>query len=385
MQRKITNALTVFLLQGILVLTSCNYISSSDAVQIALADSLLDKAYVSMSAIDMGVTTEQAIEALEISSKVQYYHGEVRAIYIIGKNLYNSGLYDEAFEYVSSIDRSRTKPEDAYYLAKIYLIKGEIHTVYQETNAALEAFDDAFLQTKNITDQTDRQYLLSQIYEAIAVIYNSLNHYDKGSEYLLRSHRLLEQMEEEQIIGEKIENYTLLGEQFLRFNQPDSSARWLERANVLIDKHDYPNQAPTLMVRARMLMLQTPPDIDSALEALFAARHNIDKTGMEHELSELYELIADAYVMKGQPDSVYHYMGLKNETETSYMEKNISSSHAMQDIVDNYHEQIHASMRRYFYYMVAAVLLVFTAIIINIIHKERRSRIKKIGISKVKK
>ncbi len=353
-------------------IVSCNSLTQPNTLQVAHVNSLLTSSRQAMIDVDIPASTQLAFEALTYSRKVNYHHGYIRATYLVGQNLFNAGLHNQALGIINDMDTTHITPADALYLAQIYKVQGQIYYISQETEASLQTFDAALIQARQVEDRSNGDYITSQIYESKAVVYNGLDDYQTALNYLLRNHDLLEQMDEAFVFNNKINNYTLLGEQYLHFSQPDSSAYWLNQATRLIDKYNYTYQSRALMAKAQMYMEQNPHDAQAALEQLYLAQQNLKETGFKFELPKLYELIAAAFELQGQTASELYFTVLKEEIrEELSQNKNSVVTDAVNDVVDNYYRQLRAK-RLYRIYTIGAIVMIALSIVLLLTLRSRQ-------------
>lgn len=303
--------------------------------KIALVDSLLDKAHEMAAAVNIEQSLRLSLEALDESTSINYNRGLVRAVYSTSQALFNAGLYDESLKYILLVDNIENGEGQELYRSQICKIRGQIYSYLKMHSHAQKAFDEGIVEADKLENSHHRDYLKSMLYESKAVDYFTTKRYDLQYEYLSKSIKLLESMDEKSVYTLKVNSYTLMGEYYLLNERPEKALTYFDKAYELLEKYNFLYRSRLLKGMAEVELALSRPN--NALIYLYEAIENVSLTNITPDLPSLYKTMAEAYAMIDNTDSVRYYQSLRNEVDYTISQSKINStSLAMQKILDEH-------------------------------------------------
>lgn len=218
---------------------------------------------------------------------------KIRALFLKSEIFRMAGLHTEAIRFLYSAD-SLIDPSNHNQLL---LLHGLLATNYRERKspvASQKHLQEAQKIVMNITDEQERYKLLSNIHQEISYVHTEQKEYQKAIENIHKSLGFLKKIDSTKMdrkFGWAL-NYQILGENFLKLHDTDSSIVYFNKALLELEKSLIPNSALKGFILnglAKNMMLKNEYD---KVEELF------DKTEIIANVSQNKALLKDLYNSK---------------------------------------------------------------------------------------
>ncbi len=286
-----------------------------------------------------------AVEAMELGTKIKYYKGVALALKYIGLGYYTKANYIETIEYWK---QSMTIYDSIRDKSGVSNLLNNLGTVYYDQGDETTGVE-YYLEAARTAEEAQDKYRMSNAYFNIGAAYASNPEtYNMSLEYFRRAYNFSEEFEDYYVVGLATANigelyflenkydsalffyekslqayeisdasgapYTLnnIGKLYAKMNEYQSAIKFHQDAFEMASKYkDKAQQAQSLNGIGDVYLQEK--NYESAIEPFLEAEKLAKEIGTPDELQRAYEGIAIAYSELGQYTNAFRYQALLTE------------------------------------------------------------------------
>ncbi|MCB0477189.1 MAG: SpoIIE family protein phosphatase [Crocinitomicaceae bacterium] len=136
---------------------------------------------------DTIISTNYALEALNLSKKIGYKEGEIDVLEFFSRKFTEQGRLDTALQILNTILQQEDQIENKQRVANLYISKGNIYDIKSDYTRALDAYlkgEEYFLQANNDRGVGMANLGIGNIYHATERWDQALDRYRKSAKFL---------------------------------------------------------------------------------------------------------------------------------------------------------------------------------------------------------
>ena len=238
--------------------------------------------------------------------------------------LFYSGHFDESLRYLNQGEKLNIAREHPQILSQILKVKGMIYLSLELTNSSLKEFHKAASCARQIIPETERGYVLSQIYESMQHAFTRVNEQDSVYYYLNESRIHLEALDVTKVFPHLVNNYTSLGYYYFNVDDFANSEKFYIKALDVAISNQYPYISRTQMYLGDLFYGQKL--FDKAIFHYNTSLRNLEERRLESELPALYARFERVFESVGNSDSVVYYKDKRVVLENKLSNTKVSAA-----------------------------------------------------------
>lgn len=224
----------------------------------------------------------------------------------------NKGFKDSSFHYMYEALRLFDKTKDSTAIASVYVELANLNTTYQNYSESKKYLDKSLI----IFSKTNNYAYIYQTYIEYGVLYFKQSENEKALYYYLKAKDINDRQLKNPTYDAGLYNY--LGLCYDELGNKTQAIKYFKKAIQAYKELEMPNELAMLEFNLGNLYVGIK-QADLGIYHLQFAKKIAEEIEDNYRLSRCYELLSDAYALKGDYLSAYNYYVLHNSISDSLL------------------------------------------------------------------
>jgi signal transduction histidine kinase len=271
------------------------------------------------------LSRQYALEALQLSQKINYKKGEMLALNRLGEYEFRQSNYARAVEHLTRALRHAEDLDDSLAMAGVYRVLGNINTFgFKQYDKALRYQQLALSIYLNQADMRN----IASLYGNITWIYAITNqNLDEAHQLARRGAKIADSLGIEQLLSY---NYNSQGLIFMNEGQLDSALFYLDQSNEIGRRiMDHSLKAYNNSIKGNIYLLKK--DFIKAKDVFSLAEEESRKLNSREVLKDSYHGLAQTYEALGNFPLAYQYHKMYTDLKDSLINWEITQKALMME------------------------------------------------------